>query len=101
MTTQAKPSMSVFALSAAALFLGACAKPGETAAPEAKTTPVDDQVKCFGINECAGQSVCGVNKPELGIEHACAGENDCRGKGWLEVARSECEAKEGEVLGKL
>jgi hypothetical protein len=101
MTTQAKPSLSVFALSAAALFLGACTKSGETTTPDTGSVAVDDQVKCFGINECAGQSVCGVNKPELGIEHACAGENECAGKGWIKVARSECEAKDGEVLGKL
>ena len=58
----------------------------------------DEMVKCFGINECKGESACNVNKPELGIEHSCAGENDCKGKGWIKVARSECDSKGGEVL---
>lgn len=113
MTTNTKQFMSAFALSAAALFLGGCKKPPEnvdpgTATPEpgtgTATEPVasgDDQVKCFGINSCKGESVCAVNKPELGIEHACNGENDCQGKGWIKVTRSDCEAQSGEVLGTL
>ena len=99
MTANPKPLLSAFALSAAALFLGACKDSGETKSPDAATA--DEQVKCFGINQCAGQSVCGVNKPELGIEHACAGENECKGKGWIKVSRTECEAQSGEVLGSL
>jgi hypothetical protein len=113
--------LSAFALSAAALFIGGCKKPTdpETKAPESTTGSVDsgtadsaavdsgpvaagdEDVKCFGINSCKGESVCAVNKPDLGIEHACAGENACEGKGWIKVTRSECEAKEGEVLGTL
>jgi hypothetical protein len=101
MTTNHKQFMSAFALSAAALFLGAC-KDAETTNPDqGSTATADEQVKCFGINDCSGQSVCAVNKPELGIEHSCAGENECKGKGWIKVARSECEAKTGEVLGTL
>lgn len=104
MTTNSKKFMSAFALSAAALFLGGCNKGGETKAPEAAAgdaAAADEQVKCFGINECAGESVCAVNKPDLGIEHSCAGENDCKAKGWIKVARSECDEKGGEVLGTL
>lgn len=96
MTTTRKQTMSAFALSAAALFLGACKdKPTTPPGPEVNSA---EQVKCFGINDCSGQSVCAVNKPELGIEHVCSGENDCRGKGWIKVTRSECESKGGEVL---
>ena len=103
MTANNKKTMSVFALSAAALFLGACNKAGAgTETPAAGSdASADEQVKCFGVNDCSGQSVCAVNKPELGIEHSCAGENDCKGKGWIKVARSECDAKNGEVLGTL
>jgi hypothetical protein len=97
MTNTHKPFLSAFALSAAALFVGGCKGPAPTTT-NTPTSPGGEQVRCFGINECAGQSVCGVNKPELGIEHVCAGENDCRGKGWIKVARSECESKDGEVL---
>lgn len=103
MTKNSKQFMSAFALSAAALFLGGCKKPEPTVEPGANDAGVtaDEQVKCFGINDCSGQSVCAVNKPELGIEHACAGENECKGKGWIQVSRSECDAESGEVLGKL
>lgn len=104
MNTQSKQFLSAFALSAAALFLGGC-KDKKTEPPDpdpnGTTVATDEQVKCFGINECSGQSVCAVNKPELGIEHSCAGENTCKGKGWIKVARSECETKKGEVLGTL
>lgn len=117
MTMNRSQYLSAFALSAAALFIGGCKKPNE---PDPKTPentsgvvdsgavdsggPVaagDEDVKCFGINSCKGESVCAVNKPELGIEHACAGENACEGKGWIKVTRSDCEAKAGEVLGTL
>jgi hypothetical protein len=118
MTTNRKQYLSAFALSAAALFIGACKPPPsdpETKDPETTTGtadsaavdsggPVaagDENVKCFGINSCKGESVCAVNKPELGIEHSCAGENACEGKGWIKVTRSECEGKSGEVLGTL
>lgn len=106
MTTTTKQFMSAFALSAAALFLGACKDPPPPTPPDpnggsGSSVTADEQVKCFGINDCSGQSVCAVNKPELGIEHACAGENDCKGKGWIKVARSECESKDGEVLGTI
>lgn len=122
MTTNHKQFLSAFALSAAALFIGACKKPPtdpETTDPETTGTvdsgtvdsgatdtggtvaSGDENVKCFGINSCKGESVCAVNKPELGIEHVCAGENACEGKGWIKVTRSECEAKSGEVLGTL
>ena len=71
---------------------------GLTLTPNANA---DEQVKCFGINECSGESVCGVNKPELGIDHACAGENECKGKGWIKSSRGDCEGQGGEVLGSL
>lgn len=106
MTKTSKQFMSAFALSAAAVFLGGCKKteptvePGATE-PAVATETADVDVKCFGINDCSGQSVCAVNKPDLGIEHSCAGENECSGKGWIKVKQSECETAGGEVLGKL
>jgi len=101
MTHTNKQFMSAFALSAAALFVGGCKDKPTEIPGETPTTSIEEQVKCFGINDCKGESVCGVKKPELGIDHACAGENDCQAKGWIKVTRSECEAKSGEVLGKL
>lgn len=122
MTMNRNQYLSAFALSAAALFIGGCKKPADpdTTTPETTTGAVDsgtpdtgepdtggpvaagdENVKCFGINSCKGESVCAVNKPDLGIEHSCAGENACEGKGWIKVTRTECEAKSGEVLGTL
>lgn len=120
MTKNSKQFMSAFALSAAALVLGGCKKTEPTTEPDASadadasanatadadasadaSASADEQVKCFGINECSGQSVCAVNKPDLGIEHACAGENECKGKGWIKATRSDCDGKGGEVLGTL
>jgi hypothetical protein len=122
MTMNRNQYLSAFALSAAALFIGGCKRDDpETKNPETTTTTDgsvvendsaavdsggavaagDENVKCFGINSCKGESVCAVNKPDLGIEHACAGENACEGKGWIKVTRTECEGKSGEVLGTL
>ena len=106
MTKNSKQFMSAFALSAAALVLGGCKKTEPTNEPDASadadaSASADEQVKCFGMNECSGQSVCAVNKPELGIEHACAGENECSGKGWIKATRGDCEGQDGEVLGTL
>ncbi len=107
MTKTNKQFMSTFALSAAALFVGGCKQPAPASTDPggdpsvAASAAGDEQVKCFGINSCKGESVCGVNKPELGIDHVCAGENDCKGKGWIKVSRSECEAEGGEVLGTV
>ncbi len=117
MTNNRKQLLSAFALSAAALFIGGCKKTPDGPDPkDPETTGTvdsagadagaiasggDENVKCFGINSCKGESVCAVNKPEQGIEHSCAGENACEGKGWIKVTRSECEAKSGEVLGTL
>jgi hypothetical protein len=118
MTTNRNQTLSAFALSAAALFIGGCKPDPNTVPPDTTSGTTgtvdsgavdtggtvaagDEDVKCFGINSCAGESVCAVNKPEQGIEHACAGENTCKLKGWIKVTRSECEAKAGEVLGTL
>jgi len=97
---------TTFALSAAALFLAGCEKKSE--APE--TTPPDAtsseqagdaaadgastaNIKCFGINECAGQSAC-----DVAGSHECGGENDCAGKGWILIPKAECDEKGGTVV---
>ena len=104
---------STFALSAAALFLGACSKePAPTTNPDAATAPAasdaadaaggdavaasDDgggEVKCFGVNECSGESA-----GDVAGSHECGGQNDCKGKGWILISKSDCESKGGEIL---
>lgn len=102
---------TTFALTAAALFLAGCGKSqpstttpggaaGSTAAGSDDATEAsadeDDgvaEVKCFGINECSGQSAC-----DVAGSHDCGGQNSCQGKGWILVSQGECERKDGKVL---
>ena len=89
------------ALTAAALFVAACSKSGESAEPATAADPpaasgeaaAAGDVKCLGINECKGQAQCGVPGG-----HSCAGQNECKGKGWLKVSAAECTEKGGTVL---
>jgi hypothetical protein len=53
------------------------------------------EVKCAGINACAGKSDCAA----MDGSHECAGKNSCKGKGWLSVASAEeCVKKGGKVI---
>lgn len=107
-----KDLSTTFAITAAALFLAGCGKSqpssaapgGDDAAPpaagddaSAEAAADDDdatpEVKCFGINECSGQSAC-----DVAGSHDCGGQNSCKGKGWILVSQSECDAKGGKVL---
>lgn len=99
------------ALSAAALFLSACGKeqPPTTTPGAAESAGSADgsaagadgdgsdvaavEVKCLGINECSGESAC-----DVAGSHDCGGQNSCKGKGWIVVPQSECDAKGGEIL---
>lgn len=113
---------TALALGAAALLLGAChhAKdqsqaPGGAAASDgaaasgAANAERDGgdasaevaRIKCFGVNECAGQAACDVpdNRVAPGSKgHACAGQNECRGKGWVLLASDACATKGGQPL---
>jgi uncharacterized membrane protein len=53
-----------------------------------------DQVKCSGVNACKGMSDCAT------ASNACKGHNSCKGKGWMQMSRSDCEAKGGTVIEK-
>ena len=100
------------ALAAAALFLGAChhekptANPDDAASADAKaptdaSASADAKTKCFGVNSCSGQSACDVPDGRLAAGskgHACAGQNECSGKGWVLLTQSECDAKHGQPL---
>jgi len=105
------PASTAFALTAAALFLAGCGKdkPPSTPPDDGATAPAvtddattdevaaegDDlaEVRCFGINECSGQSAC-----DVAGSHECGGQNECQGKGWILAPASECESKGGKVL---
>jgi hypothetical protein len=117
-----KHASTTLALAAAALFLGACQKdkgatkdPGSDAAgtetdagdDAAKGDAKDDamasgkKIKCFGVNACSGQSVCDVPDGRVAPGskgHACAGQNECAKKGWIQLTAEECTAQGGEKL---
>lgn len=89
------------ALTAAALFVAACSKGGESSEPATAANPPEaggeaatGDVKCLGINECKGQAQCGGAPGG----HSCAGQNECKGKGWIKVSAAECTEKGGTVL---
>lgn len=78
---------ALVATAVAGLFLahGALAAEGDSG------TSTD--VKCQGVNECKGNSACGVPGG-----HDCHGQNECKGKGWVKMSKEECEKKGGTVL---
>jgi|GEM_PF-1736443 len=83
---------TTLALSAAALFLGGCGKDKPTTAPAdgtEATAPAADpnkKVRCYGVNECAGQTAC-----DVAGKWDCGGNNDCCGKGWVLKQKAECD----------
>ena len=91
--TMNKSLATSLALSAAALFVGACGKSGESADSNTAASSSGDQVKCLGVNECKGQGSCGG--PDGNV---CAGQNSCKGKGWIKMTQGECADLGGEVL---
>jgi hypothetical protein len=53
------------------------------------------EVKCGGINGCAGKGECAA----MDGSHGCAGKNSCKGKGWVSVSSAEeCKKKGGTVI---
>lgn len=74
-----------------------CGTPSDTTdAPKAQAPATETQeVRCEGINECAGTSECrssdGANE--------CKGLNECAGQGWIYVdSEQECVDAGGAVL---
>ena len=53
------------------------------------------EVKCAGINSCAGKGECSAADGS----HDCGGKNSCKGKGWVHVSSAkECTEKGGTVV---
>lgn len=44
------------------------------------------KIECHGVNECRGQSDCGIARNQ------CGGGNACRGLGMKMMSEKECEA---------
>ena len=49
-------------------------------------------VKCMGVNACAGQGGCKT------ADNACKGKNGCKGHGMLEMSAEECSKKGGKTM---
>lgn len=110
-----KTTTTTMALAAAALFLGGCnqdkaptANPDDAAKASDGATATDAgaekkvaKIKCFGVNECSGESGCDVpdDRVEPGSKgHACGGQNECKGKGWVLLSQADCDEQGGELL---
>jgi hypothetical protein len=53
------------------------------------------EVKCAGINGCAGKGECAAADGS----HDCSGKNSCKGKGWVHTASAKaCTDKGGTVV---
>ena len=71
------------ATAAATLFVSAGMAPA-FAKEEAK-------VHCDGVNACKGHSACQT------ATNACKGQNSCKGKGWLLLSKSGCDAAKAKM----
>jgi uncharacterized membrane protein len=50
--------------------------------------------RCYGINNCKGESLCATAKND------CKGLNECKGKGVLVKTPTECKALGGSLTEK-
>lgn len=74
-------------VAAAAAFYGMY-KTVDTLAPKSE----GQDIACFGINSCKGQSACTT------AWNSCTHQNSCKGKGFLYVSTKQCALKGGEPL---
>lgn len=54
-------------------------------------------VKCYGINQCRGQSTCRLTTHECRVLNQCKGQNACRGKGFVWKTPENCKAAGGSA----
>ena len=70
---------------------------------ETKKAATAEEVLCYGVNSCKGQSAChgkvdacsGKNGCEATT--SCGGQNSCKGKGLVKLSKKDCAAKGGKV----
>jgi ABC-type phosphate/phosphonate transport system substrate-binding protein len=82
-----KTALTTAALAALAMAAG-CA---HTSAHKADTV---QKGECWGVNGCKATGECG------GVGHGCAGQNSCKGQGWITLAKADCETKGGKFKAK-
>lgn len=90
-----KGTLVAFAL-AGVFAAGGCSKQEESTAkkePSASgAAAMQANVKCQGVNECAGHGGC------KSAANECKGKNGCKGKGFVEMSADDCNAKGGKVM---
>lgn len=75
------------AVAIAAAGLIGCATDPSAPAREAR-------IECHGVNECKGQSECGL------MRDSCSGGNDCRGQGFRLMYPKDCDAAQAKLKSK-
>jgi hypothetical protein len=90
------------ALAAAiALSLKGCATSGPYGTPNNPVLqvnpPVNNQILCYGVNSCRGQSACKLATTTCGAVNKCAGLNACKGQGGVYMYAKDCQAQGGVV----
>ena len=75
-------------------------RPSAAAPAQAQKIPAEklkkmSVVPCYGINSCNAKGQCS------GMGHECAGQNPCKGQGWLAIPKEACLAIEGGSLTPL
>jgi hypothetical protein len=83
-----KSKGAVVALSVATLFSAGAAFAGSH---EGGGEKKDAQVKCMGVNECAGKGGC------ASAHNECGGKNKCKGMGVVQMSADECKKKGGKA----
>ncbi|HVV68765.1 MAG TPA: hypothetical protein VHE99_07020 [Gammaproteobacteria bacterium] len=89
---------------ALATAVGLCLKGCASAPVGAENNPViqvnpqvGNEVLCYGVNSCQGQSACKLVSTTCHYVSSGPGTNSCRGKGGVYMSGKECEAKGGVV----
>ena len=49
------------------------------------------EVKCYGVNSCAGKNDCKT------ADNSCKGKSSCKGHGFLKMSKEACEKMEGKI----
>jgi uncharacterized membrane protein len=80
---------AVLAAAAAAIFVT-----GGATTAAATDHEGEKKIHCEGVNGCKGQSGCATD------HSACNGQNECAGKGWVEMTSDECEAAKAAQANK-
>lgn len=83
---------AAFAAAAAVMALSSAAFAADApAGSKGSAVGADDDVHCYGIHSCKGNSDCAT------AENACKGQNACKGHGFKMMKAGECLSKGGTI----